>query len=210
MPVLLSSPERVLRLMGAQPLGDSIESAEASLEVATEAISTALDTPLNKADRLDYFSYLPSKYETSYTPLSLILHQGLLRGTPNVYLSVDGAPPTTETGTPVSLNDGFICDIEKGVVTLASEPSRGISQILVEYTAGFIDEDDVLLPSWLIQAGLKEAISQLQSSVIGYNRKDMRDKSGFLDRAARRLLDGHQRPRIGVFPDHSVVVPNGH
>jgi hypothetical protein len=204
--MLLSSPERVLRLMGAQPLGDSVESAEASLEVASETISIALDTSLVKANRQDYFSYLPSKYETSYTPLYLLLHQGFLRGTPNVYLSADGAIPTTETGSALSLNEGFTYDAEKGVITLMAQPYRGNSLILVEYAAGFVDEDDVSLPPWLIQAGLKEAISQMQSSVIGYNRKDMRDKSGFLDRAARRLLDGHQRPRIGLFPENSTVI----
>lgn len=203
--MLLSSPEKVLRLMGAQPLGDSIESAEAALEVATEAISTALDTPLSKFNRLDYFSYLPSKYETEYNPLYLLLHQGFLRGTPNVYLSSDGTVPTVETGTALSLNDGFICDPEQGTITLTTQPSRGHNLILVEYVAGFTDEDDVLLPSWLIQAALKEAISQMKASVIGYNTKDMKDKSGFLDRAARRLLDGHQRPRIGIFPESSTV-----
>lgn len=204
--MLLSSPEKVLRLMGAQPLGDSVESAEAALEVASEVISTTLDTPLDKVNRLDYFSYLPSKYATEYSPLYLLLQQGFLRGTPNVYLSADGTVPTVDTGTALSLNEGFLYDLVKGTVTLCTQPTKGRSLILVEYTAGFTDEDDVLLPSWLIQAAMKEAISQMQSSMIGYNRKDMRDKSGFLDRAARRLLDGHQRPRVGVFPESSTVV----
>ena len=203
--MLLSSPEKVLRLMGAQPLGDSVESAEAALEVATEVISVALDTPLYTAHRLDYFSYLPSKYDTEYAPLFLLLHQGFLSGTPNVYLSADGLVPTVETGTALSLNEGFICDMEQGTITLTAQPSRGHSLILVEYTAGFTDEDDITLPQWLIKAALKEAISQMKSTIIGYNTKDMRDKSGFLDRAARRLLDGHQRPRVGVFPDNSTV-----
>ena len=202
--MLLSSPERVLRLMGAQPVGDSVESAEAALEVASETISIALDTSLVKTNRLDYFSYLPSKYETSYTPQTLILQQGFLLGTPNVYTG--DTIPTIDSGTAWVLNTDFTYDPDKGVVILLSVPPRGHNKILVEYSAGFVDEDDPLLPSWLIQAGLKEAISQIQSSVIGYNRKDMRDKSGFLDRAARRLLDSHQRPRFGLFPESSSVV----
>ena len=182
--MLLSSPEKVLRLMGAQPLGDSVESAEAALEVATEAISTALDTPLIKNNRLDYFSYLPSKYDTGYTPLYLLLHQGFLQGTPNVYLSADGLIPTVETGTALSLNEEFICDLEQGTNhSDYTQPSRGYSLILVEYTAGFTDEDDVLLPSWLIQASLKEAISQMRGVCRwlqhqGYERQEWVFRSG--------------------------------
>lgn len=204
--MLLADPERVLQLMGASVKGDSTETAEAALHVASEAISVALDTPLEHAARQDYFSYLPSVYDKDYDPVTLILQQAFLVSPPNIYLSTDGSTPNTGALTPLTINVHYTVDLEKGTIRLLSTPLSGYGLILVEYVAGFTGSDDTTIPTWLIQAAMKEGISQIQSSVIGYNRKDMRDKSGFLDRAARRLLDAHYRPRVGVFPDSSTVV----
>lgn len=203
--MILVSPECVLKLMGVNPsLGDSTESVEQVLEVVTQSLAGALDTPLNFAERQDYFNYIPSKYSTSYQPLLLILTQSFVHTPVTVTVGTTGTVGTS--GLLLTEGDDYTVNAEYGTVRLVSPPPRGYSTIMVTYKAGFTGEKDVNVPSWLSAAAMKEAVSQVQSTQIGYNRKEMRDKSGFLDRAAKRMLDDHYRPRVGEHPESSVVI----
>lgn len=202
--MLLVSPESVLRLMGVSTsLGDSVESVEQVLHVVTEALAGALDTPLAFNARKDFFNYMPSKYETEYRPQLLILEQGFLQSTPAVYV---GATGQVEQGTLLTEGTDYTVDSKLGTVRLLYRPPSGYSTTVVSYSAGFSGEDDITIPDWLCAAALREAVSQVQSTQIGYNKKEMRDKSGFLDRAAKRMLDDHYRPRVGEHPESSVIV----
>lgn len=195
--MILVSPECVLRLMGVNSsIGETLESVEQILHVVTEALSGSLDTPLHYNERRDYFNYLPSKYETGYTPQLLILTQGFLQN----------APVVTSSGVVLTEGTDYTVSKKYGTVRLLSQPTRGYSTVDVVYSAGFTGEQDVNIPGWLAAAAQKEAVSQIQSTQIGYNKKELRDKSGFLDRAAKRMLDDHTRPRVGLHPESSDIL----
>ena len=96
---------------------DTIESA---LNAATFHIESILKTPLDKTQRIDYFNYLPGKYDTA-VPMKLWLSQRYLYSSPvvEVYFTPTAGVPILDVGPlTAELTNTYIINEDLGFIQL--------------------------------------------------------------------------------------------
>lgn len=205
----LATAEEVLAKVGASSHQDTLESADAALEFATAEISNVLGTGFTLGTYRDYYSYTPSRYSSGWTPQRMLLSRGLLDASAdiNVWLSTDGSALSQGALDPVDAIDAenYVYDLEQGWFKLLTPPYTGLQTIAIEYDAGFEDEGaDV--PFWLKQAAIAYAVQNLQLHGVGYNKKEVRFKSGTQRSVAYSTLSQHIRTKQGIYPSTSITV----
>jgi hypothetical protein len=203
----LAKADDVLIKIGAHQHQDTLESADAALEFATPEIENVLGTSLGAGDFIDYFDYAPSRYATAstYLPITLIASHGLWTETPPlVWVSTDGSPLQGVLDAADALDEAnYVYNREQGTVKLIAMPYAGLQTIAIQYSSGFEDEDETV-PDWLKQAAVAYAAHNLQLFGVGYNKKEMRDKSNTQRAAAFGTLSQKIRTKYGVFASNTV------
>lgn len=157
----------------------STQAVESALEAATAVVASILQTPIESAERVDYFDYLPSRFQKYYEPLVFKLHQRFVtEDALKVYLADDGtvAATTAELQTEAA---NFAIDRTRGTLHLYVEPTRGIKTVAVKYAAGF-SEGSSDIPSWLKEAAISAAVHVHHAQAISHNKDDQPDMSKVL------------------------------
>lgn len=204
----LATNVAVLTKMGVSTsIQDNLDSADAALDFATVDLETALDTKLEEADIQDFFSFLPSIYETSasYSPLRLLCSRAFWQGAPKVYYSNDGTAVTKPDALLLVDSADYVYDPVQGTIYLLQPPYIGHHTFMVSYSAGFA-EGSSEIPTWLSQAAVGYAIQNMHAHVAGFNRKDARDKTRAIVMQSQSSVAGNRRTRNGQVPAFSKVV----
>ena len=201
----LADPEDVLRRMGVMVHTDNLASAEAALQAATPTIESILDTSLSQRSIQDFFDYRPSRYQGRFRELVLRSSQGYWTGPPKVYFSetTSSLPQDLTQLTPIS-PVWYVYDATQGTLTLILEPKQGLSTVCVAYTAGFTDAQDPVIPDWLREAAVTQALFHIHTTVVGYNSIDRRDRTGLIDHSVLAMLNPHRRTRIGTWASRTT------
>lgn len=151
--------------------GGSTDAVESSLEAASILVASILQTPLEIAERVDWFDYTPSKYQGTFGTLSLKLHQRFVTEEKvKVYYSKDGTVAQATTDL-LALDTDFSVNRVSGIVELYKEPIKGIKTVAVKYEAGF-DNLDTCVPSWMKEAAISAALHVHHAHKIGHDSKD--------------------------------------
>lgn len=149
---------------------------ESALEAASVLVASILQTPLEEMQRIDWFSYQPSKFQRAFEPLVLKLHQRFLNDQAvTVYYSEDGAPAQTEVAFEM-VDTGYAVNRERGTVHLYVEPVRGYKTIAVKYSAGF-STGSVAIPTWMKESAISAALHVHHAHAISHNKDDQPDMS---------------------------------
>jgi hypothetical protein len=204
----LATAQEVLARLAAQTgLTGFVASADSALNAATPIIENILGTPLEAAERIDFYDFLPGTYgETSLQQARFYLTQMFVDGPISVYVSADGTPLNSVAGlTPVA--EGLQLFAQPGEFLFTSSAVySGRSQIAVKYAAGFSDASPDI-PSWLKEAAISSAIRAMHSQALVHNKKDVRDMSVELHRIAYQQLNNRVRTRYdGIHPSSTMVL----
>jgi len=206
-----------MKLATAQDVYDRMSSSGAAaggtttansvLEAATPIIENILGSPLESAERIDFFDFDPSVFDTpTLAGSKFYLTQMFVDGNVKVYLSPDGAPLSSVTGlTPLA--EGVSTFAQLGEVLLASESVYvGPSTIAMKYSAGFSDASPDI-PTWLKEAAISSAVRVMHSQTIAHNKKDVPDMSVELHRIVYQQINNRIRPRyFGYYPAQTMVL----
>ena len=175
------------------------QAVDSALEAATSVVASILQTPIEAAERIDYFDYLPSRYQQYYDPMVLKLTQRFLTDdTVRVYLSTDGTPATISADYEVEVTE-FSVNRERGILHLFSPPSVGVKTIAVKYAAGFSDGSSDI-PSWMKEAAISAALHVHHAQTIGHNKDDQPDMSKVMAGILYTQLNHYITVEYGAFP----------
>lgn len=152
----------------------STATVESALEAATSVVASILQTPVEAAERIDYFDYSPSRYQNSFVPITLKLTQRFVtEDAVRVYYSTDGLPAPT-TSEFQALAEDFSVNRERGIIEIYSEPLPGRKTLAVKYTAGFSD-GSTDIPSWMKEAAISAALHVQHAHKITHDTEDQPD-----------------------------------
>lgn len=204
----LASKEKLKERLALSPTTNAMTSADSVLAAATPILANIIGTPFQDNDIQDWFSYRPSIYAGVFTGIKMYLTQGFVSDIIGVYYSADGNPvPTDVSALTAVVSSLYLTDKEKGSVTLLKEPPSGTASVLIEYSAGFVKEDDPEIPDWLSEAVISAAIPVMHAQSITHNKKDVVDMSVQMRTILYSQVNEHIRPRAnGVFPCNTVVL----
>ena len=203
----LATSSDVVTRMGSSVLAGNISiAADSVLEAATPILENIIGTPFSSSDRIDWFSYNVSSFDTS-EEFVLNLQQAYVDGGIAVYFSNDGAPVLQDfsNADPVSDASLFV-DTDRGIVTLLSLPMSGTSTVAVKYSAGF-SEGSSDIPSWLKEAAVSAAVRLIHAQTLSHSKDDISQAAPELHRLLQLGTSNYIRPRMnGVFPVRSTVL----
>jgi hypothetical protein len=187
-------------------MGNIATAAESVLEAATPIIENILGTPLASADRIDWFSYNDSIFDT---PLEVEynLTQAFVEGTVTFYYSEGTNPVLRDFSNATAVDSAYVdLDEEAGRATLYSIPNTGTSVVAARYSAGFT-EGSTEIPDWLREAAIAAAVRVIHSHTLGHNKDDISQVAPELHRILMMVLNNHIRTRLhGIFPNRTKVL----
>jgi len=182
----------------------STQAVESALEAATTMAASILQTPLESVERIDYFDYLPSKYET-FTGMSLRLRQRFVEGTPKLYYATDGLPLTALTTDNQRASTDMLVNRERGVIDLMATPPKGYRSIAVKYAAGFT-EGSSDIPSWLREAAISACLHVHHAQAIAHNKDDQPDMSKVMAGILYTQINQHIMVEYDAVPSTDSVL----
>ncbi len=152
----------------------STATVESALEAATTVVASILQTPLESAERIEYFDYNPSRYQGTFQPFKLKLTQRFVTDDAvKVYFSTDGYPAQISSNFE-ALSEDFSVSRYRGLVDIFSEPLRGAKTIAVKYAAGF-DDGSGDIPPWMKEAAISAALHVHHAHKISHDTEDQPD-----------------------------------
>lgn len=155
----------------------SPQSVESALEAATSLVESMLRTSLSETERIDYFDYTPSPFDSFVAP-TLALTQRFLTVAPLVYFSENSNKVVPSSTTLIS-DANYTYSFVRGTVTVLVAPPSGYGTIAVKYVAGYT-EGSSDIPLWLRNAAVSAAIYIQHTQAIAHSKKDIPNVSKVL------------------------------
>lgn len=181
---------------------------DSALEAATFHLESILRTDLSESQRIDYFSYLPSKFDKPFRTRLWLSQRFVKASVPlEVYFSKTAGTPILDiTGMAAEAADRHILNTINGVVDILDIAKQGNSTIAIKYTAGFI-EATTAIPKWLREAAISTAVHINHAQSITHGKKDAGKRDKVLSNIVYGMVNEYViTPYGGEYADRTDIL----
>ncbi len=214
MPYQIVDTARALEAAGMSGIGDHVAHMTAVLLASAPLVENLLGTvSLKQQDRIDWFSYEPSRFaQGKFRTVKFLLSVGFVDSDCPfaLYQSNDKLPVKQDfsNADALVLGEDFILEEEEGTFTILVPVSKGIGSLAMSYSSGFRVRSGVLnkVPDWLSAAAIAGGIRWMLANQNKWNNKERVDLTPEVVSLFRQHLNEKIRTKYGVHPFRSIEV----